>query len=773
MAKPSEKDLLVTAKARFKQGEDAYEKQTLRELEDIQVYNGDQWPEDVLRTRQGLPANGGMPAVPARPALVINKLRQPVRQVLNQALASDIGVELVPADDFAALEQPPDPLEIELREGLVRRIQRTSEAMDARMWALDRAVIAGRGFYGVTTRYVDGKTFDQEIVYRRFYNQASVMLDPAHELPDGSDAEWGFIGTDMPWDQYVSEFGEVAGKKNMVCGTSVAEFRALGDEAPGWFNYDDTKETRTCRVVEYLYTVRETRTLCLLANGSIAWQDELPEGATVKDRRDVTEKQVKWAKIDGCQLLDETDWPSPFIGIIKVLGEELQPDQKHGQRSEGLVRTATGSQRAFNYIVSKFVEVVGLSKIPDTYIAAGQDEGFEQEWQLSTTRTLPVIHYNNRDVNGDPVGEPKSIQRSSDSQNLAMGIQIFGEAVKDTTATPDPTLGNIDPSLKSGKAIAKLVEQSQKGNSHFIDNWRRSISYDGKIVNSLLYPIYGRPGRIARIVTGTGDEQTVMLHTPMVSTEKGPVKFDPTQHTSDQQKTYTLTPDANFNVVVKVTKSFDTRREQEASFFADLISSNPEMMAVYGDLMFENMDGPGHQEAAERAKAMLAPPVQQLLSGKTPPDPKILAQMQQAQKVIDELTAHVNELTQQIQSKQIENETKKQIAMGQAAVELEKAKIEAQKALAVAEISAKSKADVAEMTKRVDILEAMIGVAKESRLEAHASAHEKASTAMEHGHALVTQALEHQHEQDLAEQTHQHNKEITAMTPDQSGNGVG
>src|SRR5690349_820826 len=42
MAKPSEKDLLVTAKARFKQGEDAYEKQTLRELEDIQVYNGDQ-----------------------------------------------------------------------------------------------------------------------------------------------------------------------------------------------------------------------------------------------------------------------------------------------------------------------------------------------------------------------------------------------------------------------------------------------------------------------------------------------------------------------------------------------------------------------------------------------------------------------------------------------------------------------------------------------------------------------------------------------------------
>src|SRR5262249_36594434 len=136
------------------------------------------------------------------------------------------------------------------------------------------------------------------------------------------------------------------------------------------------------------------------------------------------------------------------------------------------------------------------------------------------------------------------------------------------------------------------------------------------IVNSLLYPIYGkRPGRLARIVSGTDEEQQMLIGVPMVDVDGRAEQFDAQRHQGQQPKTYTLTPGASFNVVVKVTKNYDTRREQEASFFADLISDNPELMQVYGDIMFDNLDGPGHQQAAERARAMLAPPVQALLKG--------------------------------------------------------------------------------------------------------------------------------------------------------------
>jgi len=125
------KAIIEQARKRFLIWQTANAEQNKREKEDLRFYAGEQWPQDVLDARKGLPANGGVAAVPARPTITINKVRAPVQQILNQAQASDIGIELVPADDFAALEQPPDPTEIELREGLTRRIQRTSEAMDA------------------------------------------------------------------------------------------------------------------------------------------------------------------------------------------------------------------------------------------------------------------------------------------------------------------------------------------------------------------------------------------------------------------------------------------------------------------------------------------------------------------------------------------------------------------------------------------------------------------------------------------------------------------
>ena len=55
-----------------------------------------------------------------------------------------MGIELIPADDFGEMAGPIDHTEIELREGLVRRIQRDSEAADARTWAFSRSAIAGR-----------------------------------------------------------------------------------------------------------------------------------------------------------------------------------------------------------------------------------------------------------------------------------------------------------------------------------------------------------------------------------------------------------------------------------------------------------------------------------------------------------------------------------------------------------------------------------------------------------------------------------------------------
>src|SRR5690349_12921417 len=84
---------------RFDQGQEASKPQRERELDALSFYAGNHWPADVKLARQGQQAQGGLPAVPARPCLVFDTLREPIRQVLNQIRSMDLGIELVAADD--------------------------------------------------------------------------------------------------------------------------------------------------------------------------------------------------------------------------------------------------------------------------------------------------------------------------------------------------------------------------------------------------------------------------------------------------------------------------------------------------------------------------------------------------------------------------------------------------------------------------------------------------------------------------------------------------
>src|SRR5262245_1218321 len=108
---------LKLARDRFKQAQDADKDQRDRELQDLKFYAGEQWDPEVLNARKGQTLGQGTTnqVIPARPSLTINKTREPVRQVLNQERQSDLGISLIPADDWGEMAGPVDHTEIELR----------------------------------------------------------------------------------------------------------------------------------------------------------------------------------------------------------------------------------------------------------------------------------------------------------------------------------------------------------------------------------------------------------------------------------------------------------------------------------------------------------------------------------------------------------------------------------------------------------------------------------------------------------------------------------
>jgi hypothetical protein len=780
MSPEARRKFLQLARDRFKQAQTAENAQRERELDDLRFYAGDQWPSDVKASRAGMEAANGLPPVPARPCITINKTRQPVREVLNQERGSDIAIEIVPADDFGDLTGPVDETEIKLREGLIRRIQRESNAADARTWAFARATIAGRGYYVVRTRYAEGKTNDQEVYVSRLYNQACATLDPAHEQPDGSDAEWEFIGTDMSWESYKAEHGRRNGKKNALVDGDMSDeqWRQLGDEQPEWFKGEG--DTRKIRVVEYFYVVWTPRELCTLMDGTLAWEDEMPEGAPiVEDRtRTVVERSIKWAKIDGSDddVLEETDWPGPDMPIVKTLGEELQPYDEE-KRAEGMVRPMREPGQGNNVMVSKLVELIGLTPIPSLMMAEGQDEGYEAWYIAANTRTLPKLPYRQKDLAGDPAPPPFQVPRNPEIAPVAQAIAMFDDAIQSTSQVSRPAMGDTDSTVKSAKHANLLREQALQGTSNYLDNLMRSMRYEGQIINNLLYPIYGRrPGRIARIVNGQGEAETLIVGQPMVQQGGRPVAA---QENDPSAKKYQLTKDAKFNVGIKITQAKEFRREQANQMLGELISGAPQLMTVFGDLYLKNADIPGHDEMADRMKVMLDPKILQMLeakkSGQDVP-PELMAKLTQAQEQMQQMQQQLQQAGQIIQQKQVEEQAETQRKERELAADLQKAQVEADVRIRIAAMEQETALRLEEMKLRGTMMQAEIDAAEAQRAEQAAGqtqqrdqAHEAGMAAMNQQAASGAQAGQQEHEAAMQAEQQRAAQEQAAMAAQQQG----
>ncbi len=754
---------LKLARARFRMAQEADQKQRERELEDIRFYNGQQWDKDLLDSRKGQAIGSGttQQIVPARPSLTINKTREPVRQVLNQERQSEMSVELVPADDWGGITGAIDHTEIELREGIVRRIQRDSEAADARTWAFSRAVIAGRGYWLVNTRYVPGKTSDQEVHVCRVYNQASITLDPAHEQPDGSDSRWGFIWADIPIDQYKAEFKRRNGHPNRLATFSDEQWRALGDDEPDWFTTE--QETSFVRVGDYYYEELESKTLHRLKSGDHVWSDELPEDfdkSQIEDTRMVVERVIKWCKIDGCDddVLEETVWPGHYIPIIKVVGEELQPADKE-RRSEGIVRPMEDSCRGFNYITSKFVERVGLTPIPPWMMAAGQDEGYEDEYNNANTRALSRLHYNQKDSFGQPAPPPFKPNQSADVADVAMGVQMFSDAIVSTSRVPETALGHVDPSVKSGKLANALIQQAEQGSSNYLDNLKRSMRHEARVLNDLLFPIYGsRPGRLGRLMNPSGKMTSVIIGQPFTLQGEGPKArpvpapvppgWQPGQPLPDGVQYVGLTQDAEFNVAVKVTRATDTRRQEITQMLGEIISASPEQMGVIGDLIWKYADAPEHEELEKRYKAMLLPPVQAAINGQQSVPPEIQAKLAQADATIQELSQLADKNNADLMKAKLQAEADVQVKQMEIASREKIALIQAATTMNVAQ----GKIDAEDARTFVDAMENRLSQQLDLHMAKLGAVHDAIQQGHEHGHEMQMADADRAHQQQLANQ---------------------
>lgn len=560
-------------------------------LDDVRFAAGDQWPVDVQNSR----------VLESRPCLTINKVDAYVRQICNQIRQQR------PRIKVQGMNNESDAKLAKILSGVCRHIEYQSSADIAYDTATEYAVKMGWGYFRITTDYISDDSFEQEIYIRPIDNPFTVYFDPNSQLPDGSDAERCLITTVMSKKAFKAQYPWAEDGQGF-------NSRGTGDSDAEWVTKEDI------RVAEYFYTVRKPAKLVRLSDGTSVFEDELPDeqiladaGITIVDKRDSAKKEIHWCKVTAMQVLEEGIWAGKYIPVIPVYGQQCIVDSKH--KRFGLVRMAKDPQRMYNYWTTALTESVALAPKAKWLLAEGQDEGHENEWAQANIKAMPVLRYKQTDSEGRVAPPPTRLQPEPPPAGIVTATQGMSNDLMTVVGIYDPS--QLPQGNMSGKAIAGQQQQVDMVNFHYYDNLTRSIAFAGRVILDLIPKIYDTE-RVMRII-GDDDKPEIITLNQRVTDEYG------------VEKILNDVSVGRYDVVMDTGPGFATKRAEASEMMIQMLSVDPNLMQVAGDLVFRNLDFPGAEIIADRLAA--ANPMAQI-DEKSDVPPQVQMQLANAQKVI-------------------------------------------------------------------------------------------------------------------------------------------
>lgn len=660
--------------------------------EDEEFRASDQWPADIKADRM---ADG-------RPCLTINRIPQFIRMVVNQQRATRPGIQVDPVSDDSDVQTA------QAFQGIIRAIERNSDADTAYTTGCEAQVTTGRGYWLVMTEYEDENSMEQVIVLHRIPNPLAVFVDLAKIKADGSDARFGFYLEEMPKNEFREEFGEESYGDFTAWGASEGRGSDWLPEGKVRIAHYWWKETERYQIIELELTNPETgeRESHVFDLADMMPEKEWPEDWKELGRRETTRTVVKYAKITPFAILegneDKTDgrvWPSKYLPFVQIIGDELNVDGAIDYR--GMVRDAKDPQRMYSFWASALTEIIALAPRAPYIGVEGQFSGHEPKWNTANKKSYAYLEVKPVSVAGQQVPLP---QRQPFSPEVSSIVQAFGLAdndLKNVMGMWDASLGAPGPE-QSGKAILARQRQGELGNSNFMDNLGRAIRYTGKIIMDMLPRVY-TPVRMLRILGQDNQSQRIVIHNGQQ--EEKIARFKAMQGIAG---IFDISV-GRYDVSVTAGPSVATRRQEAVESMLQLINSYPNAMPLIGDLLVKNMDWPGAEEIAARLKAMV--PMQALSSSETDAIPP------QAKMEIQKLTETIKQLQQEQQvdavkasgdmrMRQMDIDSRERIAamQGQVQVALAAAKASSDRAMAVLE---------AEFARIQSVLDARLGMAGE------------------------------------------------------------
>lgn len=612
-----DKGLLREARRRYTYGIDSWRKIREEGSKDMRYLTGDPWESKEKEARRK--AN--------RPALAMDELNQYTNELINGVRESKRAVKVIPKGTGS------HDKEAELRANMLRDIEYASQAQTAYITGLEGAVNRSYGFWKWTTEYTsdskDPSAFTQVLRIRQIQNPDNVVIDPDFKKSDASDMMWAFILDQVPRDQYKDRY------PNAQLTDFSPEHKVF---APQWIKDNEVQ------VAEY-WKVKMTKKKLLLMGTPQApiamWEDELPEGMTVKNVkpmkvRTVEQREVVQYITNGVEILEENAWVGKWIPIVPCWGKEMWVD--YGQGAErvilSLVRLARDPYMLYCYLRSNEMEEAGMTPKAPFLAYAGQFDGFEDDWQNVGKVPLAYLQVNAKtEATGDetlPLPQRQPFLPNFAAYEVAAEAMRRGiQAAMGTSPLPTAAQRRNE---KSGVALEKLDQAQARGSFHFVDNFTRALEHSGRIGNDLLDKIYDTKRDVGlRKSDDTYDVGTIN---------------DP-----ENEESIKLSTDGH-DVTISTGPSDQSQRE-EAQNFGDSLLKLPEVAPKILDLLVRLRSnlGPIGEKIAER----LTPP-EFMTEGKEPLSPAAAVKLQEMQKQLMAINEYAKKLEEEIEKLSKEKE---------------------------------------------------------------------------------------------------------------------
>jgi len=599
----SQDDIIKDARDRLDESQDGSDFNRDNYYDDTRFARlAQQWPSKIrkLREQEG------------RPALTINKMPSFIHAVVNESRQNKPGIKVSPVDNGA------DEETAEVIGGLIRSIERNSNAEVAYDTAIDNAVTGGFGFFRVDIDYVHDDTFNMAAYIRRIGSALSVHWDTNTTGYDASDWDFAFISDWMSKRTYKHRYPEA----------SMTPWEAdIRDEtAVTWIKDEQI------RIAEYFQRTEKQRDLVQLSiinpetdeeEFQAVRADSLPDmakrffevgnmttkgmkddelirgfmemsGTQERRRREVDYYEVKRHMINGTEELEEAEvWPGSSIPICPVWGDEVNIDGRRYFRS--MIRDAKDAQLQLNYWRSASTELVALAPKAPWLIEEGAiPKGKESMWKSANTRNHAYLPYTKgfaqpkrEPFAGVPAGALQEAMNANEDMQAITGIY--------------PSSIGARSNETSGRAILARERQGDVANFHFLDNLSRAVRYCGQVLVEIIPSVYS-PSETVRILGEDMKEKVVNL-----TQEDGASAYR--KGIEGQPELYNIAI-GKYDVEVKTGPSYGTQREETRETLIEIMRQVPDAAPFIGDVLLDHMDFVGADKIAKRLKHLLPPEVQ-------------------------------------------------------------------------------------------------------------------------------------------------------------------